>query len=167
MRPGALLLASLVTSAVACTYSLDERVIPPQCKVSTAAQVCIEAEDNMVSDLAWLQTNLFATNCSGDDCHGDKVGGGSPGGRFVLTHDAYTALVGVKSQYDPAHVMVDPGHPERSYLLYIMHGIRAEEGVPPFKAPPSSVGFMPQSNSTLCCQKLDAVRRWIEAGAPQ
>lgn len=168
MRPSAVLLASLLAGVVACTYSLDERVYPAQCTVSEKAQVCLEAESKMVSDFAWLQDNMFATNCSGDDCHGDTTPpGGSPGGRFILTHDAYSALVGVKSLYDPAHLLVDPGHPENSYLLYIMHGIRSDEGVPPFKAPPSNVGFMPQKNSTLCCQKLDALRRWIEAGAPQ
>ena len=31
--------------------------------------------------------------------------------------------------------------------------------------PASDVGLMPQSNLTLCCQKLDAIEAWITAGA--
>ena len=167
MRPGhVLLVGSLGAGAVACKIDLDERVLAAECKVSTAAQVCLEAERTNVSDFQWLQDNMFATNCSGDDCHGDTDPvGGLPAGKFIVTHDAYDKLVGVPSKNDPNHVLVDPGHPEGSYLLYLMHGIRREEGVPPFKPPPGSVGFMPQSNDTLCCQKLEALERWIAAGA--
>jgi len=39
---------------------------------------------------------------------------------------------------------------------------------PPASPPPGNVGYMPQgpASAALCCQKLDAIERWIESGAP-
>jgi hypothetical protein len=36
---------------------------------------------------------------------------------------------------------------------------------PPAQGLPSP-GSMPQSSDPLCCQKLEAIERWINAGAP-
>lgn len=141
------------------------------------SNVCMQGDQQTGDYFTWLKANMFSTNCSTDDCHGATTNGQAPGGRFLLTDDmAYMNLLGkgeadmgpaplVASVEDPNHKLVTPGNPSASYLLFILKGIRADEGTPPFQEPGESVGYMPQSNSTLCCQKLDVVRRWIEAGA--
>ncbi len=48
----------------------------------------------------------------------------------------------------------------------MLNYIAAEKFDPPTVAYPSKdIGLMPQSNPSLCCQKLDAINAWIEAGA--
>jgi len=177
MRPRVVALGSLalVLGASACKYDLDKGEEKKFCKVSTSAAVCKEAEDMNVSDFAWLQTNMFSTNCSGKDCHGAPMNGVDPAGRLILAEGyAYKTLMGsdpgtapplVDSELTGRHKLVQPFEPEASYLFFMLKGIAAENGLPRFEAPPEDVGYMPQSNNTLCCQKLEAVRRWIEAGA--
>ena len=57
-----------------------------------------------------------------------------------------------------AHVDV-PGDPSSSYLEVMLGSVKG-------KIDPS-VGIMPQNTGgeLLCCQKLDAIQRWITAGA--
>ena len=71
---------------------------------------------------------------------------------------------GVQSTFSPNHKLVVPGNPEASYLFFLMRGL-PPDAVTDFVEPPSDIGYMPQGNETLCCQKLDAVERWIRAGA--
>jgi hypothetical protein len=54
---------------------------------------------------------------------------------------------------------VIPSDPTTSYLEVML-------GSEPGSVDPT-VGLMPQSNGgmLLCCQKLDAIQRWITAGA--
>ncbi len=171
----AVLVALLATTTgVACKIDLDEFEEVRLCEEGSAA-VCREAVNH--SEFEWLQDNLFSTNCSGDDCHGVPVNGQPPGGKLVLAKGfAYATLLGkaadapgepplVASQYTDDHKLVQPGAPNRSYLLYMMRGVTQEQGVPRFTAPPDDPGFMPPNSKPLCCQKLDAVSRWIEAGA--
>ena len=131
------------------------------CKVSTAA-VCKEADSHM--DFTWIKGKIFAANCFGSSCHS----GTTASGKLDLTDDPYTQLMGATgtgtmSNLDPAHKRIVAGDPASSYLFFIIHGLDDNPG--PFSDPPSNVGFMPMSNSTLCCQKIDAINRWITAGA--
>jgi hypothetical protein len=160
----AVLLAALLASG--CKINLeheevDANVSGRTCKVSTAA-VCKEADNH--SEFAWIKSNIFATNCFGSSCHS----GATASGKLDLTDDPYTALMGAtgtgtQSNLDPAHQRVVAGSPEASYLFFIIHGLEMNTGN--FAEPPSNVGYMPMSNSTLCCQKIDALKRWITAGA--
>lgn len=169
----ALFALAVTTAGVGCKIDLDE-FVPRLCEDKTVA-VCREADNH--SDFAWLQDNMFSTNCSGDDCHGAPVNGQPPSGKLVLAKGfAYATLLGkaadepgpaplVASEFTSDHKLVQPGAPEKSYLLYMLQALYAEDGVPRFTAPPEDIGFMPQSGTVLCCQKLDAVSRWIAAGA--
>ena len=172
-------LFGLVAAVAGCKYNQQESAPPDAlgrvCKVTTTA-ICEAAENDMPSDFAWLQTNLFSTNCSGKDCHGAPEGGTPPsGGLSFAPGFTYQALLGkdpaapgpaplVPADYDPKFHLVEPGNPDASYLLYLMHGLTTDKEAQ-FSPPPDDVGFMPQNNNTLCCQKLDVVARWIAAGA--
>jgi hypothetical protein len=159
----AVLLLALLAS---CRYDLDKadvdaNVSGRSCKVTTSAP-CVEAETH--SDFTWIKEKIFAANCFGSSCHT----GATASGKLDLTDDPYTALLGtggagVASNLDPSHKRVVAGDPSASYLYFIIHGL--EDTQTTFQDPPSSVGFMPMSNSTLCCQKIDAIERWITAGA--
>lgn len=165
----AVLLAALLGHTVlGCRYDLDKADVDANtsgrsCKVSTAA-VCMEAETH--SDFTWIKGKIFAANCFGSSCHS----GATASGRRDLTDDPYTSLMGtgtggVKSNLSPVHDLVVPGSPQNSYLYFIIRGVPPEAGTPPFPEPASNIGYMPMSNSTLCCQKIDAIERWITAGA--
>ncbi|HEY5952282.1 MAG TPA: hypothetical protein VIV40_42585 [Kofleriaceae bacterium] len=158
----AVLLAALLVSG--CRIDLDHADVDANtsgrsCKVSTAS-VCMEADTH--SDFTWIKGKIFAANCFGSSCHS----GSTASGKLDLTDDPYTSLMGTgtgtQSNLDPAHQRVVAGDPQASYLFFIIHGIQTNPG---FAEPPSNVGYMPMSNSTLCCQKIDAIERWITAGA--
>src|SRR6185503_2926252 len=118
-------LAFALAGQTACKYDLDQAPPPVFCTVKTAA-VCVEAEDH--SDFAWLQANMFSTNCSGKDCHGAPVAGKAPLGKLVLAEGfAYKTLLGmeptdpgppplVASELTKRHKLVQPGEPKASYL---------------------------------------------------
>lgn len=161
--------------AFGCRIDLDKREEADggtdqgrECRTTTVP-VCVEAEAH--SDFQWIQDNIFSTNCSGDSCHGQPTNGSPPSGRLVLaTGVSYETLMGangtgVMSELDPNKKLVNPGSPDTSYLHFIMKGVPADAASPAFEEPPASVGYMPMNNSTLCCQKLDAIGRWIAAGA--
>lgn len=85
--------------------------------------------------------------------------------------NAYTSLMGpngtggVKSNIDPTRDLIVAGQPKQSYFFFLIHGVTASEGMPAFTDPPDDVGFMPMNNNPICCQKIDAIDRWITAGA--
>lgn len=154
---------------IGCKIDLDLREVPRGCKETQSIPICLEAETK--SDYAWIQQNIFSSNCSGDDCHGQGNNGQPPTGRLQLTADvSYQTLMGadgsgVMSEVDPTRQLVVPGSPESSYLYFLVRGVPAELGTPPFDEPPEDIGYMPMKNNPLCCQKVDAIARWIRAGA--
>ena len=72
---------------------------------------------------------------------------------------------GARSEFDPRRNLVVPFDAEASYLYFLLKAVEASAANPPFAVPPSDYGYMPLNQKTLCCQKLDVVRSWIEAGA--
>ena len=76
--------------------------------------------------------------------------------------DSFATLMGtagdgnVASNLDPNHKLVVPGDPANSYLFFILKGVAASDGDPAY-AEPDDIGYMPMSNATLCCQKIDAL----------
>jgi hypothetical protein len=95
-------------------------------------------------------------NCTNDMCHGDaKIGG------LDLRADAaYEHLIEVRSENSPLF-RVMPGEPDESFLYNKLRaatepGSVAVEGSP-----------MPSGMAPLSAEHLEAVRRWVEAGAPR
>lgn len=162
----AVLVVALLASG--CKYDLDKNEVDASttgraCKVTTSS-ACMAAETH--SDFTWIKDNIFAANCFGSSCHT----GATASGKLDLTDDPYTTLMGADgmgtmANLDPNHMRVVPGDPAASYLFYIIRGLDEGEDPGTFAEPPASVGFMPMSNATLCCQKIDAIERWITAGA--
>jgi hypothetical protein len=134
------------------------------CKVSTVA-ACTAAETH--SDLAWIEMNVFKPACAFSGCHN---GSATVAGRIDMMNlgNAHADLVGVDSMIEPGRKLVVAGMPKQSYLLMMMQQFKPAEMEPtPVPTPPTDIGFMPQGtdNVPVCCQKIDAVERWITAGA--
>lgn len=131
------------------------------CMVATS-QACMDAD--MHDDLAWIEANVFVPSCAFSGCHN---GTATAAGRLDLKTPgaSHTALVNVDSAVEPGRKLVVPGAPKESYLLMIMQQYKPAEMTPAMMAPPDDIGFMPQNAPPVCCQKLDALERWITAGA--
>ena len=119
---------------------------------------CAEAES--YQDIGSIETKIFATSCTFSSCHD----GGAATSLDLRTGHSYAALVGVASHVDASRMRVVPNHPEQSVLMVMLGAVDPGEMSPPLTAVPKP-GVMPLANVPLCAEKLDAIRRWIEAGA--
>lgn len=177
--------AVLIMVAPACRTSLEDEPLQPdadmtmpdgqtrRCRTQTSS-ACMTAAAENKSDLTWIQANVFQPNCGGNSCHGP----GSPMLRTVRFPDAATThsvLVNKMAESDGVtdRTLVVPGNVNQSYLMVLMRHIEPSQADPPMTAEPPPLddldnGYMPlsQTGDPVCCQKLDAVARWIEAGAP-
>lgn len=115
---------------------------------------CVAAEG--YSDLASIEENIFKRQCSFGPCHDNS---GPPAEKLILLPGlSHAELVNVASIQQPTIKLVDPGNPATSYLMIKLgdydQSLRKKT-------------LMPQGTTKgLCIEKRDAIRRWIEAGAP-
>lgn len=93
---------------------------------------------------------IFDESCS---CH---LSVSAPGGLTLLSGISYDALVGVNSSQSSSLQLVEPGEPDRSYLVIkiddILSTLRVGER-------------MPRGSSPLSDSKIQLIRTWIEEGA--
>ncbi|MEZ4359383.1 MAG: hypothetical protein R3B48_04325 [Kofleriaceae bacterium] len=143
----AALLATAAASAAACGTD----PAPPDAPVSAD---CLEAESH--SDLAFVQAKILTPGCAAfTSCH--QGAATMAGGLNLEAGMARAAMVNKPSAIDPTKNLVTPGDPANSYLMIIT-------GKYPGVIDPL-VGTMPSRNPLLCAGKLDAMDRWIAAGA--
>ncbi len=137
------------------------------CKVSTTSSSCLAAAmQQPAPTLGWVEQNIFKTSCVFSGCHD-----GSPSKQGTMDLRAgmsYAHLVGYGSEIDPTRKIVVANDIHASYLMLMLRDFDPSLASPPGSVPPGDIGYMPQStdNESLCCQKLDAIERWITAGAP-
>lgn len=167
-----LALAGLV-AVTACRVSLSDETTGltagggggTACQVSTTSPSCIAADQQQPVTLGWIEQNIFRTSCNFAGCHN---GDNTPQGKVDLRPGkSYAHLVDLASAVDPARKLVVAGDVKSSYLMLMLQDVAPAEANPPAQPPPADIGYMPQgANVALCCQKLDALERWIENGAP-
>ena len=92
---------------------------------------------------------ILTQSCGFSSCHGSGTGGLTLG-----DGSEHAALVGVESVAAPGAILVVAGDAEQSYLIQKLEGAAGIVGDP---MPPS--GLLDQA-------RIDAVRAWIDAGAP-
>lgn len=166
---------SLIALLVVAGCSSD----PPKqqmCMDNTIAPVCFQ-DAPMHSDFTWIKANIFDKNCFGSACHTSRGTAklklstdASTQDPPVTQDEAYMNLLGADgtgaiSTIDTTRRLVVPMDPHSSYIEFMTQFITGAEATPPASPPPSNIGFMPQANPVLCCQKLEAIDRWIVAGA--
>jgi hypothetical protein len=165
------LVALLATSA--CRISLDEDDDGNPdgggraCTVVTTNQACVNAEmmPAVSQTLSWIEPNIFKPNCGTPSCHGMPAGGGNPTGRLVLETGSYSKLVNADATFATGRKLVVPGSIPQSYLMVLLKAITLQEADPSPAPVPSGDRYMPLGSPPICCQKLDAIGRWITAGA--
>lgn len=153
MRQGTLLLA--LVSVTACKIDLDHAAKQSTACMDGSSSACMEAASHQ--DLTWIQAKVFTPQCTFSGCHN---GENTKQGKIDLRDGhSYATLVNGPSALTPGATLVVPGDPATSYLEVML-------GSQPGSVP-STVGLMPQSNGgmLLCCQKLEAIERWIMDGA--
>ena len=132
------------------------------CTVSTTSQPCMDSVTH--SDLAWIETKIFNASCVFSGCHN---GTDTLAGRVDLRPGMSRAhLVSFSSVIEPTRKLVVPNDVAASYLMLMLRDVPPAMASPPGSPPPSTINYMPQSSPPLCCQKLDALERWINNGAP-
>jgi hypothetical protein len=153
-----------------CRVSLDNEDLggdgtTRQCIVSTTSQPCLDAATTMHPTLGYLEQNVFAASCLFSGCHN----GPNDAGKLDLSAGkSHAALVGVASRIDPARQLIVPADVASSFLMLMVRDVPPKLATPPADPPPDVVGYMPPGSAAaaLCCQKLDALERWIDDGAP-
>ncbi len=166
------LVALLATSA--CRLSLDdEGETPPpdgggrQCNYVPMNAVCADAAARPAesSKLGWIEQNIFVPNCGGPNCHGMGQGGGMPTGRLVLTTASHDKLVNADATFATNRKLIVPGDVPKSYLMVIMRHLTLDQADPSPAPVPSGGRYMPLASPAVCCEKLDAMAKWITDGA--
>lgn len=161
------LFASCVALVPACRYSLEDGASNGTIDSSVDAPLsasCMEALTR--SDLAFIETKIFATSCIFSGCHN---GANTDAGRLDLRAGmSHANLVNVDSVIAPTYKYVVPNQPNQSHLLLMIQHIAPAAMSPPAMEPDPQIGYMPQNagGRPLCVEKRDAIERWIMAGAP-
>ena len=105
-----------------------------------------------------IQEYVFDKSCANSVCHAAPANAGSLNLTYGLS---YEDLVGQVPQNPAAAAagmkLVDPGNPENSFLLAKLVGPTA----------PEQGARMPFGGGVLHSGKIEAIRTWIAAGAPQ
>lgn len=105
-----------------------------------------------------IQEYVFDKSCANSVCHAAPANAGNLNLSYGFS---YEDLVGAVPQNPAAAAagmkLVDPGNPENSFLLTKLMGPTV----------PAQGSRMPFGGGMLHTGKIDAVRMWIEAGAPQ
>lgn len=153
----------LLVSVAGCKFDLDHRHVDAAGSATSceqgSAQTCLDAASH--SDLTWIQANIFDRHCTFQGCHNGMP---NPAGMLDLrAGQSYAHLVNVTSVLEPPHLYVVPGDAKKSFLEVMLGFIAPQDADPPATLP--SVGTMPLDSGPLCCQKLQAIDRWIVAGA--
>jgi len=99
-----------------------------------------------------IQTNVFSVRCAVPGCHG-----GGTVQQDLRLDPGYSAgnLINVPSPRDPNLIRVIPGNPGGSFLIQKLEGTQTLGDQMPQFGP-----YLPQST-------IDAIRQWIQDGAPQ
>ena len=94
---------------------------------------------------------VFAVSCTISGCHG----GGDPAADLSLEGDFAARIVGVDSGQRPDFKLVDPGNPNKSYLLI---KVRGDDEIVSQQMPPGS---------PLSAEQVEIIRAWIASGAKE
>lgn len=101
--------------------------------------------------LSVIEQQILQPGCAFSSCHGAE----SPKAGLSLTGSTHGQLVNRASSQVEGRVLVIPLDPDRSYLLEKL----TDET-------PTAGSRMPYTSSPLPEDKVLAIRRWIELGAP-
>jgi hypothetical protein len=117
--------------------------------------VCIDEITATLAGDDGVQAAVFSASCTFSNCHG-PAGAQQAGLELSSVATSEENLVGVDSTQVPSKLRVAAGDSGASYL---MNKLRGDSGMAPTTVQ-MPVGGM------LCEPRLEAVRQWIDDGAP-
>ena len=99
-----------------------------------------------------IQTQIFTPICAKAGCH---AAGSSPSGLVLEAGQSYGNLVNHPAAENSTLDRVEPGNPDRSYIILKLRG------------DPSITGErMPFGGPYLSSEQIEGIAAWIRAGAP-
>jgi hypothetical protein len=125
--------------------------MPPGDGPAAGDPICRDAGAH--SDLGWLQAHVFTPSCATAMCHGAEH---ASVGLSLAEGETYGNLVNHQTSTADGWIRVVPGSRTESYLLV---ALGREDG------PMPEDGYMPLGSPALCNEKLQAIERWVTAGA--
>ena len=96
-------------------------------------------------------SEVFAVSCVFSGCHS----GGEPAAGLSLAGDFAGRIVGVASEQRSDLKLVDPGNPDKSYLLI---KVRGDDEIISQQMPPGA---------PLSAEQVEIIRAWIASGAKE
>ena len=124
-------------------------------RVSNSLGQTVPDENSAYHD---IQEYIFDKSCANSVCHAAPANSANLSLAYSLSYDD---LIGVVPQNPAAAAagmkLVDPGNPDNSFLLTKLMGPES----------PNQGSRMPFGGGVLHDGKIDAIRTWIEAGAPE
>ncbi len=116
-----------------------------------------ETEVNDNSTYHEIQDYIFDKSCASSACHAAPANAGNLNLTYGLSYQDLVGRVPLNPAAAAAGMkLIDPGNPENSFLLTKLMDPIPEQGV-----------RMPFNAGTLHTGKIEAIRTWIAAGAPQ
>ena len=117
---------------------------------------------------------IFRNSCGFSSCHGNASptesarhyygpGNSEPTPDMTQITAIFEQSVGKPAVEEPSLSLIEPGKPDKSFLLYKLDG--ASCASLPCAAKKTCGASMPQSNPLLAEEKRDTIRRWIAQGA--
>ena len=108
--------------------------------------------EGTLTEATLAQVNeVFAVSCAFSGCHS----GGEPAADLSLEGDFAARIVGVDSGQRPDFKLVDPGNPNKSYLLI---KVRGDDEIVSQQMPPGA---------PLTAAQVEIIRAWIASGAKE
>lgn len=117
---------------------------------------------------------IFRNSCGFSSCHGNAnptdptrhyygPGNSDPAPDMTQIAAIFEQSVGKPAVEEPSLSLIEPGKPDKSFLLYKLDG--ASCASLPCAAKKTCGASMPQGNPLLAEEKRDTIRRWIAQGA--
>lgn len=100
-----------------------------------------------------IQAEIFTPNCDKAGCH-DAAS--ASGGMVLAAGRAYGEIVNVRSTENSTLDRIEPGSPERSYMVMKLRG---DPGITGERMPLDQPAGLPQA-------QIDGLIAWVRAGAP-
>jgi hypothetical protein len=100
-----------------------------------------------------IQAEIFTPNCVKSGCH-DAAS--ASGGQILAAGVSYNQIVNVRSTENSTLDRIEPGDPERSYMV---KKLRGDPDITGDRMPLDRPGGLPQ-------EQIDGIIAWVRAGAP-
>lgn len=100
-----------------------------------------------------IQAEIFTPSCAKSGCHDAAT---ASGGQVLAAGVSYSQIVNVRSTESSTLDRIEPGDPERSYMI---KKLRGDPGITGSRMPLDRPGGLPQ-------EQIDGIIAWVRAGAP-